>query len=224
MLNVLSPVTRSAAALLALAAFGALSMPALAQAPGAAGAPVAGVGVPPPAASSRVSPDQLLGLYPNGGAELVSRTRDMALADQTALDPIIALLAKATKDQKNAIASGLAQAARVAVRSNQAYATRIQQAIADTKDQDVVLAYAAASGDVAIAATGAGAGSAGASGGQTNGLGTPGAGGGSLESIDGSSTGTGQFSFTSSVSGVGTSTTGTTTNTSTTTLACTISP
>jgi hypothetical protein len=181
-------------------------------------------GVSQSVASFKDNPGQLLTQFPNGGPELVSRVRELAVSDPTLLDPIIALLANATKDQKTGIASGLAQAARVVVRTNQPYATRIQQAIADTKDQDVVLAYAAASGDVAIAATGAGgAGSAGASGGQTTGLGGPAGGGGTLEAINGSSTATGLFSFTSSTSGTGSSTTGSSTTT-TTTLIGTTSP
>lgn len=158
-------------------------------------------------ANFKANPDQLLSQYPDAGAEFVSRIREIAINDPTALDTIIALLAKATKDQKIAIASGLAQAARVVVRTDQAYATRIQQAIADTKDLDAVAAYAAASGDVAIAAAGAGgAGSAGASGGQTNGLGNGGGqGGGNVEGINGNSVNTAQFSFTSAVGGAGSS-------------------
>ncbi|MCC8977102.1 hypothetical protein, partial [Bradyrhizobium brasilense] len=104
----------------------------------------------------KADPEQLLTQYPNAGVELTSRARDFALNDPTSLDPLIALLAKASKDQKTAIAAGLAQAARIVVRSNQPYATRIQQAIADTKDLDTVMAFAAASGDSGTAATGAG--------------------------------------------------------------------
>jgi hypothetical protein len=179
-------------------------------------------------ANFKANPDQLLGQYPNAGAELVSRIREIAINDPTALDTIIGLLAKATKDQKIAIASGLAQAARIVVRTDQPYATRIQQAIADTKDLDVVAAYAAASGDVAIAAAGgAGAGSAGASGGQTNGLGGASGQGGAAEAINGSSVNTGQFSFTSSVGGGGgasTTNNNTTTLTPTSTTTTTTSP
>lgn len=168
-------------------------------------------------ANFKANPEQLLTQNPNGGAELVSRTRDIAVNDPTTLDQIIGLLAKASKDQKKSIAAGLAQAARIVVRSNQAYATRIQQAIADTKDLDVVAAYAAASGDVAIAGTGGGgAGSAGASGGQTTGLGGVGAGGGGAEGIPGGSVNTGAFGFTSSVGASGSSTGAVTTTTSTT--------
>jgi len=171
----------------------------------------------------KANPEQLLTQYPNAGVELTSRARDFALNDPTWLDPLVALLAKASKDQKTAIAAGLAQAARIVVRSNQPYATRIQQAIADTKDLDTVMAFAAASGDSGTAATGAGgAGSAGASGGQTSALGVGGAGGGTLEAINGNSVNTGIFSFTSSVTGSGNGTTGTTTGG--TTLLSTVTP
>ncbi|MGX1362001.1 hypothetical protein [Bradyrhizobium elkanii] len=72
----------------------------------------------------KANPEQLLTQYPNAGVELTSRARDFALNDPTSLDPLIALLAKASKDQKTAIAAGLAQAARIVVRSNQPYARR----------------------------------------------------------------------------------------------------
>lgn len=170
----------------------------------------------------KANPEQLLTQFPNAGVELTSRARDFALSDPASLDPLIALLAKASKDQKTAIAAGLAQAARIVVRSNQPYATRIQQAIADTKDLDTVMAFAAASGDTGTAATGAGgAGSAGASGGQTSALGASGAGRGTLEAIGGNSVNTGIFSFTSSVSSSGNGPTGTTTGT---TLISTVTP
>jgi hypothetical protein len=158
-------------------------------------------------------PGAVLQQNPSGGPTLVSQIRDLAVANPSTLQPIIDLLAKASKDQKNAIASGLAQAAKIVVKNNPQYATQIQLAIADTKDQDVVLAYAAAAGNAPIGAAGGGggAGSAGASGGQTNGLGGAPTGTGAAQAINGSSTPTGAFSYTSSVSGGSTTTTGTTT-------------
>lgn len=178
--------------------------------------------IAPQVASFKANPQQFLSQYPNGGPEMISRAREFAVTDPTVLDALIGLLANANKDQKAAIAAGLGQAARIVVRTDQAYATRIAQAIANTKDQDVVLAYAAAAGDVGVAATGGGgAGSAGASGGQTNSISAGATGGGSLEGINGSSTNTGPFSFTSSVSGIGSSTTGTVTPSS---LSVTVSP
>jgi hypothetical protein len=158
-------------------------------------------------------PEVVLEKNTAGGPSLVSQVRDLAVANPATLTSIIGLLAKASKDQKNAIAAGLAQAAKIVVKNNPAYATQIQQAILDTKDQDVVLAYAGAAGDVPIGAGGgAGAGgSSGASGGQTTGLGGAPTGTGGAEAINGSSTPTGNFSYTSSVAGGGSTTSGTTT-------------
>lgn len=168
------------------------------------------------------TPRVVLTQNPAGGPGLISQIRDLAVANPATLTSIIGLLAGASKDQKIAIASGLAQAAKIVVKNNPAYATQIQQAIADTKDQDVVLAYAGAAGDVPIgAAGGGGGGSSGASGGQTTGLGTGPTGTGSAEAINGSSTPTGTFTYTSAVSGGG-STTGTTNTT--TTLTTSVSP
>ena len=147
----------------------------------------------------------ILQSYPAGGPELVAQIRDLVVANKGTLDPVIQLLAGANKDQKNAIAAGLAQAAKVVVgKRDQAYATQIQQAILDTKDQDVVLAYAGAAGDQPIGAAGGGGGaSGGASGGQTNPVGGTPSGTGTAQDIPGGSTPTGQFSFTSAVGGTG---------------------
>ena len=188
----------------------------------------AGVG---PAAAQQVNvqtflatPGAVLQQNPTGGPALISQIRDLAVANPATLSSIIQLLAGATKDQKIAIASGLAQAAKIVVKNNPPYATQIQQAIAETKDQDVVLAYAGAAGDVPIgAAGGGGGGSAGASGGQTTGLGGAPTGTGSAEAISGSSTPTGTFSYTSSVSG-GSSTTSGTTGSTITNLTVNVSP
>jgi hypothetical protein len=163
--------------------------------------------------AQRLTPDAFLKLgdqksilqpYPNGGPALVAQIRDLVVASKDTLGPVISLLSDANKDQKNAIAAGLAQAAKIVVGSrDQAYATQIQQAILDTRDQDVVLAYAGAAGDQPIGAGGGGgAASGGASGGQTNpisggssGTGTP------AQDIPGGSTPTQQFSFTSAAGG-----------------------
>lgn len=155
------------------------------------------------------NPANLLQDASAGDAALVSQIRDLAIANPATLTSIIGLLGTASKEQKSAIASGLAQAAKIIVKTNPPYATQIQQAIADTKDQDFILAYAGAAGDVAIgAAGGGGAGSAGASGGQTSTFGAT-TGTGAAQAITGSSTPTTAFSYTSSVSS-GASTTTTT--------------
>jgi hypothetical protein len=82
-------------------------------------------------------PGQLLAEYPNGGAQI----RDLAVANPVVLLPILSLLSNANKYQKFAIGNGLAQAAKLVLRTNQPYASDIQDAVARTKDQEVVLAY-----------------------------------------------------------------------------------
>jgi hypothetical protein len=165
------------------------------------------------------NPGQTLQQYPDGGTAMVSLLREVAIADPDSLAPILALIPTANKVQKEAIGKALGQAAQVVVKTNQTYANKILQAIAETKDQDVFLAYSGGANDTGTAATGGGggggaggAGAGGASGGQTNALaGTPSS-TGAAQGIGGGSTPTGAFSYTSSVSGGGgtTGTTGTT--------------
>jgi hypothetical protein len=122
------------------------------------------------------NPGRLLQLYPNGGPGMIAEVRDLAVSDRATLQPILNLLANADKYQKIAFGRGLADAARILVRSGQqAYATEIQEAILKTKDQDVVLAFTIASGNRELGTTGGGAGGGGgASGGQTNAFGQTG--------------------------------------------------
>lgn len=112
------------------------------------------------------SPTSLLQQYPTGGAQMISRVRDLGASDPTTLPGLIALLkdTSASKDQIRAIVAGLAQVARMAAQSDQAFANEIQTAIAGTGNPDVIAAYQAAVGDVAIAATGGGSGGGGATG------------------------------------------------------------
>jgi len=192
---------RARLAVVAAIAFMSALQPAAAQT--STGTPGASAAA---AAAFLANPGQVLQQNPTGGQQLVSRIRDLAVADPATLQSILQLLATANKDQKVAIGAGLAQAAKIVVRTNQAYATQIQQAILDTKDQDVVLAYAAAAGDTATgAAGGAGAAGGGAVGGQTNSISTGGTGGGTAQSIGGGGVQTGSFSMTSSVGGTGSS-------------------
>jgi len=159
------------------------------------------------------NPQQILQQFPNGGAAMISQLREIAIADPKSLDAIMGLIPNASKDQKAAIGSALGQAAKVVVKTDQAYANDILQAIAKTKDQDVFLAYSGVAPDQGTAATGgggAGGGGGGGVGGQTSALaGTP-TGSGAAQAIGGGSTPTSNFSYTSSVSGGGT-TSGTTT-------------
>jgi len=128
----------------------------------------------------KASPNSLLQQYPTGGPQLISRVRDLGASDPTTLPGLIALLKDpaTTKDQMRGIVAGLAQVARMAASTDQAYANEIQAAIAGTGNQDVIAAYQAATGDVAIAATGGGAGGGGTGAGGPTGNGFPGGGGG----------------------------------------------
>lgn len=113
----------------------------------------------------KASPNTLLQQYP-GGPQLISRVRDLAASDPTTLPALIGLLkdTATTKDQIRAIVAGLAQVARMAAQTDQAFANEIQTAIAGTNNPDVIAAYQAATGDVQIAATGGGGGGTGAGG------------------------------------------------------------
>ncbi|MBB4365092.1 hypothetical protein GGD65_006156 [Bradyrhizobium sp. CIR18] len=131
----------------------------------------------------KASPNSLLQQYPTGGPQLISRVRDLGASDPTTLPGLIALLKDpaTTTDQMRAIVAGLAQVARMAAQQDQAFANEIQTAIAGTGNPDVIAAYQAATGDVAIAATGGGAGGGGSGGGGptgTSGFATGGGGGG----------------------------------------------
>jgi hypothetical protein len=169
------------------------------------------------------NPGQTLQQYPDGGTAMVSLLREVAIVDPNSLSPILALIPNANKAQKEAIGKALGQAAQVVVKTNQPYANKILQAIAETKDQDVFLAYSGGANDTGTAATGGGgggAGAGGASGGQSNTLGGTPSSTGAAQAFGSSSTPTGAFSYTSSVSGGGTGTTGTTAAT----IAATTSP
>ncbi|MDF0578877.1 hypothetical protein [Bradyrhizobium yuanmingense] len=128
----------------------------------------------------KASPNSLLQQYPTGGPQLISRVRDLGASDPTTLPGLIALLKDpaTTTDQMRAIVAGLAQVARMAAQQDQAYANEIQTAIAGTGNPDVIAAYQAATGDVAIAAAG-GAGGGGSGGGGPTGNGFPTGGGSS---------------------------------------------
>ncbi|WP_456661761.1 hypothetical protein [Bradyrhizobium sp. LB13.1] len=106
----------------------------------------------------KASPTVLLQQFTSGGAQMISRVRDLGASDPTTVPALAALLKDpaTTKDQMRAIVAGLAQVARMAAQQDQAFANEIQTAIASTGNPDVIAAYQAATGDVAIAATGGG--------------------------------------------------------------------
>ena len=97
----------------------------------------------PPAQQQQLTPAQALQQYRNGGnrTALISQLRELTIASQSNLPLIIDLIATANQDEKGAIGAALGQAAKIIVKTNQAYANSILQQIAQTKDQDVFLAY-----------------------------------------------------------------------------------
>jgi hypothetical protein len=158
-------------------------------------------------------PGQLLQQYskPDQQAALTSMIRDLLASNPATLQPILQLLANATKDQKSAIGAGAGQAARICIRSdqpsvagvtNQEFANDIQLAIAKTKDEDVWLAYTSVTGEVQLGGLGGGQGSAGAVGGQTNALPGGPTSTGPPAGIAGGSTITGPFGTSSNTTGL----------------------
>jgi len=84
------------------------------------------------------NPSALLTQYPIGGAQMIARVRDLAASDPSTLNPIVGLLATANANQSTAIGTGLGQVALMAVKTDQAYANQIQEAIAGAiKGHDV---------------------------------------------------------------------------------------
>ena len=75
-------------------------------------------------------PAALLAQYPNGGPQLIARVRDLAASDSATLNALIGLLATANPNQSTAIGTALGQVALMAVKTDQAYANQIQEAIA----------------------------------------------------------------------------------------------
>jgi hypothetical protein len=76
-------------------------------------------------------PDLLLAKFPNGGGEMIAQVRELTLANHANLPYLLGVLANANHDQGIAIGTGLGQAALASVKTDQAYATAIQQAVAD---------------------------------------------------------------------------------------------
>lgn len=151
-----------------------------------------------------VSPTSLLTENPNGGLPLSSRVRALAGSSSATIDAILALVDEANVDQKAAIGSGLARAARACAATNPEYAALIQEKVAGASSAELVTAFLAASNEVQTAAlggltggaTGGGGAAAGIGGGGSAGLGTAGLGGDTVytQSAGGFSTGgSGQY-------------------------------
>lgn len=155
---------------------------------------------------------------------LISAVRDLAIAEKTALRPIVEALKLGTKEERSAIGTGLGQAAQSVIKSDPPYAAEIQQALAEAGNQDAILAFAAVTGNVPIGAS-AGGGAAGGAGGAGGGAGGSSAGSGSAAGGGGGAAGGGGGGTTPTVaitsSGISTTTLLTTTPLTTTTLTTT---
>jgi hypothetical protein len=114
------------------------------------------------------NPRKLLTENPNGGTKMVSQIEGLAI-DPPTLPTILSLLPDANADQKSAMGTALAQAAKIVVLTNQAYAAQIQRAIVATNDWQLKLAFVNALGDVVLGGEG---GRPGSLGGQTDPLNT----------------------------------------------------
>jgi hypothetical protein len=96
---------------------------------------------------------------------MISQVRDLVASSAATLPLIMSLIANANSQQRAAIGAGLGQAARICVRSDQAFATQIQQAVAASGDQELIVAFTSVLGDLPIGAGGGGGGGGGGSGG-----------------------------------------------------------
>jgi hypothetical protein len=152
------------------------------------------------------NPGQVLNQFPSGGGQMISRLRDLLASDPATLAPILGLLPNANAQQKSSLGAALAQAAKLYQRADQTFAVQIQQAVANTQDQEFIVAYAAAAGDQPIGGVGAGAASGGGPGGPSNPLGSGFFATGAAQAIGGGSVDTGPFSMTASASAANNST------------------
>jgi hypothetical protein len=117
------------------------------------------------------NPKAILATYPTGGLAMSGDVRSLAGSSSHALQAIMSLMKDANKDQKSAIASGLARAAYVCNGLGQTpaqnYAADIQAAVANAGDVDFASAFQSASNDISVASTGPGGPSSTAGGGAT---------------------------------------------------------
>ena len=98
------------------------------------------------------NPAQLLQQFPNGGPDFIPKIRDYVASGPATLPLILNLAGPSNPTQIDAIGTGLGQAALVCVRTDQAYANEIQQAVAAINNDALMLAFAAVFGDKPIGA------------------------------------------------------------------------
>jgi hypothetical protein len=117
------------------------------------------------------NPEGLLSQYPDGGALMISRVKDLVASDPATANPILALLRTANPEQASAIGTALGQVALMAVAKDQAFATDLQTKVAQTGNTSAIVAFSAVvGGDIKLAAaTGPGGGAGGGGESQTGG-------------------------------------------------------
>lgn len=116
------------------------------------------------------NPNALLVENPDGGLPMSSRVRSLSGSSADAVRALIGLVPSATIEQRAAIGSGLARAARACARPSPLYAAFIQEQVASIDSAEVITAFLAASEEVQTAAI-AGAGGATGGGAPAAGLG-----------------------------------------------------
>jgi hypothetical protein len=165
---------------------------------------------PPASQNTTVSnfladPAALLRRFQSGGPDMASQVKDLVITDAAAVPVILNLLSTANANQKRAVGQGLAEAAKVLVRSDQARAVDVQQRVAALTDPVLRVSFLAALGDTQLGGPGAGPGGGGAGGGvggPTTALPLPGGGTSGVQDIRAGAFGTPNFNYTSAVSSV----------------------
>jgi hypothetical protein len=84
----------------------------------------------PASSTPPANPEQLLQQNPNAGAALSDAVQALAVADPSQFNVLLGLMAKATDQQKSAIATGLADATKLEAQTNQTLATDWVQTLA----------------------------------------------------------------------------------------------
>ncbi|MBO3762229.1 hypothetical protein [Ciceribacter sp. L1K22] len=128
------------------------------------------------------NPAALLSDNPTGGLRMSSEVRALVGSSEATLDLLLSTVPQANADQKAAMGTGLARAARACAPVNPEYAGLIQQKVAELNSPELLTAFLAASNEVQTAALGAigavgGGGDIGGGGGGGGGLGSAGIGG-----------------------------------------------
>lgn len=109
------------------------------------------------------NPSALLTQYPDGGPQMIDEVYKLAGTDPATLQALLALLKSANPKQASAIGTGLGKVAVDAVKTNQAYATQIQQAVVAAQSTSALVAFdAAIGGNIQLTAATGGGGAGGA--------------------------------------------------------------